>query len=372
MCAGREGHHHSRQQRDSEDLPEHDLLPHAAYRSVAAANKTHRRRWAGMTGQAQKQCPAAWPRGAQRNAGRAAALRHDPADFVGTGCAKSRGGRTQRRPRRDVWRTATCRVVIIAGLPRSCAAAWTWHPARRAAARLQGGSIPAKTLDAHPARRGTTWPLLGKIIECSICPAAAGTVLLAHTRRPRHGRARDRRPDRPVRHRHAIARAQQAQHDAQPEERRGTRDPPAPGRRVRRAARGLPARRDGAARHRLRDARGAQSATRLLLDHRLRPGRSVRRRGRTRRQLSRLRRRAELHRRAGSAAGHPRRADRRHRRRLADGGDRDLDGAAGARRDRTRPVDRHRHARRRGRVERLPHAALPGRRGPGPVAAPGR
>ena len=63
----------------------------------------------------------------------------------------------------------------------------------------------------------------------SLSPVA-GTVLLDDPRRPRHGRAGDRHPDRSVRRRHSVPGAQQAQHDAQSEERRRPRDLHAPGR----------------------------------------------------------------------------------------------------------------------------------------------
>ena len=68
------------------------------------------------------------------------------------------------------------------------------------------------------------------------------------------------------------------------------------------------------------------------------------------------RRRAELHRDGERPAGHSRRADRRHRRRCADGSDRHPRRGHRAPADGPRPARRHRHARRRGAVERVPPA----------------
>ena len=71
------------------------------------------------------------------------------------------------------------------------------------------------------------------------------------------------------------AQPQQALDPHRPEVRRGARGAAAARARVRRAARGLPPRRDGAAGGRLRAAARGEPAARLLRDHRLRAGRAV-------------------------------------------------------------------------------------------------
>ena len=81
--------------------------------------------------------------------------------------------------------------------------------------------------------------------------------------------------------------------------------------------RAVPAGRDGAARPRLRRGARDQSAADLLLDHRLRPDRPARRRGRARPQLHRTHRAAGAQSRAARPAGGAAGADRRHRGRHA-------------------------------------------------------
>src|SRR5438094_817496 len=191
-------------------------------------------------------------------------------------------------------------------------------------------------------------------------PPAAGAVLLDAARRPRHGRARGLRPERPDGHGHPAARPEQAQLYPQPEGVRGPRDLPSPRARGRRGARGGAPRRGGTARRRLRDAAGAEPAPRLLLDLRLRAGRPVPGPCRARRQLPRLRGRHRPHGDGRRGAGDPGRADRRHRRRGAHGGGRHPRRPLGAGGDGARTVRRHRDDGRRRRLaggERLPSPA---------------
>ena len=85
----------------------------------------------------------------------------------------------------------------------------------------------------------------------------------------------------------------------------------------RRAGRAVPPGRDGAARPRLRRGAGDQPQAGLLLDHRLRPDRPARRRGRPRSQLHRHDRAAGAQSRADGPPGGAAGADRRHCRRHA-------------------------------------------------------
>ena len=89
-----------------------------------------------------------------------------------------------------------------------------------------------------------------------------------------------------------------------------------------------------------------QSAHRLLLDLRLRPARSARRRGRPRHQLPEPHRPARAAAGADRPAGRAARARRRHRRRHHAGGDQHPARPAPARRDRRGRLSRHRDDRR--------------------------
>src|SRR5207253_2466690 len=126
--------------------------------------------------------------------------------------------------------------------------------------------------------------------RANLALSAAGLPLPARAGRSRAGR--------PIRRGHLVPRTQQAEHAAQSQARRRARRLPPPGGRGGRGAGGLPARRRRAPRHRLRDARGREPAPRLLRHHGLRAGRPVPRPRRPRRELPRLRGRAELHGRA--------------------------------------------------------------------------
>ena len=98
----------------------------------------------------------------------------------------------------------------------------------------------------------------------------------------------------------AVPRAQpqQALDPPRPQDRGGARGAAAARARVRRAARGLPPRRDGAPRRRLRAAARGEPRARLLRDHRLRAGRPVPRPLGPRHELPRPRRAARPDRRA--------------------------------------------------------------------------
>ena len=91
------------------------------------------------------------------------------------------------------------------------------------------------------------------------------------------------------------------------------------------------------------DAVQAINRAHLLLDHRLRPDRAARRRGRPRPQLHRRDRTAGAHSRAGGPPGGAAGAGRRHRRRHHAGGDQHPAGAAPARPERRGLPSRHRH-----------------------------
>ena len=131
--------------------------------------------------------------------------------------------------------------------------------------------------------------------------------------------------------------------------------------RVRRAGGGVPARRDGPPRRRLRAAARGEPRARLLRDHRLRAGRPLPRPLRPRHELPRPRRAARADRRARRAAGAGRGPDRRPRRRRADGRGRDPGGAARARALGRGPARRRLDGRRRAVVARDGRGADAGR-----------
>ena len=96
-----------------------------------------------------------------------------------------------------------------------------------------------------------------------------------------------------ARHRHQLYEPQQEKPHPQPERPRRPSRAARSGQRIRRAGRGLSARRDATAGRRLRHAAGAQPAPRLLLAERVRPGRPVPRLPGPRSQLSGAERGAE-------------------------------------------------------------------------------
>ncbi|CAA9476653.1 MAG: Alpha-methylacyl-CoA racemase, partial [uncultured Solirubrobacteraceae bacterium] len=195
--------------------------------------------------------------------------------------------------------------------------------------------------------------------------AAAGRVLHAA-----HGRLRRRGPEGRG-HRHGrlrplvaaaprgcgaerferavpVAQPQQGVDPAQPQDRRWQGDPPAARQGLRRPRRVVSARRARPPRRRLRRAQEGEPGARLLRDLRLRPDRPVSRPLRARHELPRAHRPARAHRRVARLATHAvRRADRRPRRRRADGRVRDPRRAARARPHRRGPGRRRLDGRRR-------------------------
>ncbi len=136
----------------------------------------------------------------------------------------------------------------------------------------------------------------------------------------------------------------------------------AAGARVRRGARVLPSRRNGASGCRLRDAPRAEPPSRLLRDHGLRAGRPLHGALGPRHELPRPERPARAHRRAGRATGAVGRPDRGPRRRRAHGGVRDHGGAARARALGGGPARGRVDVRRLALLARDGGRAVPGRR----------
>ena len=158
---------------------------------------------------------------------------------------------------------------------------------------------------------------LSRLLPGGFCSRAAGRL----RRRRAEGRGHRARRLRALgaaalrgrgaeRRRRAVpgAQPQQALDPHRPQDRGGARGAAAARARVRRAARGLPPRRDGAPRRRLRAAARGEPAARLLRDHRLRAGRPVPRPLGPRHELPRPRRAARPDRRARTARRCSRRA----------------------------------------------------------------
>ena len=196
---------------------------------------------------------------------------------------------------------------------------------RRAASGDGGGGAgaPGSLRRARRARRHPRVLDLSRLLPggfCSGCwPTSAPTCSRSRTRARRlralgAAALRGRGPERGL---GAVpgAQPQQALDPDRPQVRGGARGAAAARARVRRAARGLPPRRDGAARRRLRAPEAGEPAARLLRDHRLRAGRPVPRPLGPRHELPRARRAARADRRGRRAARAGGRPDRRPRRR---------------------------------------------------------